>query len=288
MKSSYRVLEARVAPRDRDLALGLLYQAGLGTVLTTRTRKELVLQAQLASGDRSAPSRLRSAEFAVPRRIFRKLRVRAVARGAWTDHYQKFLKPFDLLPAAAGWPALRVDPRDRASRRPKPDILAIKASLAFGTGTHATTQLAAHYLREALKIHDHARVLDMGCGTSILAMTAVRCGAKSVVAVDDDPEALAISRENLDANRIRGVALRASLPHGRARFDIVVANITAPVLITLHDELVLRLKTRAHLILSGLLYRDVPAVLRRYRDLRLLERKNRRGWSALLMKRLGA
>src|SRR5262245_43665339 len=150
MKKSYPILEMHVALRDRDLALGLLYQAGLTTVLTTRRRAGLILEAQLASNDKKALSRLRAAERRIPKKVFRLLRQRQVARGPWADHYQKFLKPFEMLPAAGGSLPLRIDPRGRLPRRIRTDTLYIKASLAFGTGAHPTTQLAAEFLRNHL------------------------------------------------------------------------------------------------------------------------------------------
>lgn len=283
MKASYRVLEAGTAPRHKDLALGLMYRAGLTTVLSKRTRRGLILEASLADGDADAPARLRAAERLVPGGVFRSIRVKRIVRGPWADKYQKFLKPFALLPPGTKVPALRIDPRGEGKRGAAKDgTLFIKASLAFGTGTHATTRLAAEMLGRCLQERGTVRVLDVGCGTGILAMAAARWGARGLVAVDNDPEALETARANLAANGIRGVVLRADLPAGGKRFDLVVANITADVLATLRDALLGRLKKGGKLILSGLLYRDVAGVLRRYGQLKLLERRNRNGWAALL------
>ncbi len=289
--ADYRVLRARLSPRDQELALGLLYQAGLSTLITRQSREYMELQAQVPKGD-STPwiQVLRSLELRVlekGRRIFSRLRLQGLRQGRWAKAYQAHLKPFPLFGKTrkALSEDLWIDPSGKIPRRQRADTLYIKASLAFGTGTHASTRLAARLLREAMGCSPKGRVLDMGCGTGILAMLARRWGAQRVVAVDQDPEALAVCRENLSLNRIRSVALKQNLKGERSRFAVIVANITANVLRELRPALLNHLKPGGILICSGLLYRDVADILRCYRGLRFIRRLNSKGWSALMLRR---
>lgn len=287
---SNSIVEVRVSPKDQDLALALLCQSGLSTVVVSKSKGALSLQAQIPRKKSSVPwgriLRRTERRFAV-RRIFRSIRTRRVGRGGWVDAYEKFLRPFSLLASAAGEKSasLVIDPRGLRPKKPKTNTLFIKASLAFGTGSHPSTQLAAEKLRLALRRPRPASVLDMGCGTGILAMCAARWGAAPVFAVDNDPEAVKMSRLNFRNNRIRGVVLLKGLAGVHRKFDVLVANITAPALLEMHDALVRRLKRGGILILSGLIYRDVLSLLRGYRDLKFQGRKNRLGWAVLVFKK---
>lgn len=282
-------LETEVAPRDLDLALGLLFQRGITTTQTRRRRQGVFLFAELPKGFQfSAFRKSILAMERVPggRRVFKDFRCRRITDRSWIDKYKKHLRPFPLLSVASGFgKSLTVDPRGTLPRCRDPETLYIEAGLAFGTGTHTTTQLAAEFLAEALDKAKTASVLDVGCGTGILAMTAKKLGAKRVCAVDNDPEALQVARENLSRNGIRGVRLTASLAPVREKFSVIVSNIGLNVLVDLQGELLKRLAPQGTLILTGLLYKDRPALRRAYQKLKLLRAENRRGWSAFLLKK---
>ena len=122
--------------------------------------------------------------------------------------------------------------------------------LAFGTGSHATTLLCLRWL--AQNVAQHASVLDYGCGSGILAITAAKLGAGKVAGVDVDPQAIAASRANAVAN---GVSVKFGLPDElpAQAFDVVVANILANPLELLAPLLAQRVRTGGHLVLSGIL-----------------------------------
>lgn len=123
--------------------------------------------------------------------------------------------------------------------RPAPARIAvtIDPGLAFGTGTHPTTKLVLAYLDRTIRGGE--RVLDYGCGSGILAIAAAKLGAALVHAVDLDPEAVETARANALANGVRlTAALPDALPAGD--YDVVVANILAPVLIELAPMLAQR------------------------------------------------
>ena len=142
-------------------------------------------------------------------------------------------------------------------------VLELDPGLAFGTGTHPTTALCLEWLDEA--VAGDERVLDYGCGSGILALAALRLGARAASAFDIDPQALQATRENAIKNDLDGrieIADRAeALGDG---FDIVLANILSGPLIALAPGLAARTRTGGALVLAGLLERQSGEVAQAY------------------------
>ena len=106
----------------------------------------------------------------------------------------------------------------------------IEPSMGFGTGHHATTRLCLELMQE-IDLRDR-RVIDVGTGSGVLAIAALRLGARSVVGVDNDPDALQNARENADRNGVRVEFAEADLEAWRTEpADLVVANLTGAVLL---------------------------------------------------------
>lgn len=143
-------------------------------------------------------------------------------------------------------------------------VVRLDPGLAFGTGTHPTTALCLAWLARAELAG--RRVLDYGCGSGILAIAAARLGAASVTAVDIDEQALRATRDNADRNDV-GARIHTPPIHAidEPPFDIVLANILARPLIELAPTLASHAAPGAHLVLSGLLTRQVDEVSRAYR-----------------------
>ncbi len=281
-------LEAELAPNDLDLAIGLLYQWGISSSQTRRRRSGMQLSAELPKGFRFEAFRkavLRWERARGGKKVFRKLRRRLIRDRSWVRKYQRALRPFVLLPASVPGGPWIVDPRGKVPRRRDPKTLYIEAGLAFGTGTHTTTRLAAEYLAEAMENSETGSVLDLGCGTGILAMVARKLGSKRVVAADNDPEALAVAKENFRRNGVRGIALHGGLEEVSGRFPLIVSNIGLNVLVELQSALVRKLAPGGRLILTGLLYKDRRALRRAYRGLKLVRSENRRGWSIFFLRK---
>jgi ribosomal protein L11 methyltransferase len=140
-------------------------------------------------------------------------------------------------------------------------VIRLDPGVAFGTGTHPTTQLMLQWL-DAHPPHG-LRVLDYGCGSGILAIAAAKLGAAQVTGTDIDEQALAAARVNAASNQTTGdYTAPDALPSGS--FDLVLANILTNPLKLLAPLLIGRVALRGRLVLSGVLERQADDVIRTY------------------------
>jgi ribosomal protein L11 methyltransferase len=184
---------------------------------------------------------------------------------------------------------------------PEPERVAIKIDpgMAFGTGTHPTTQLCLGLMETVFENRESSsdfRVIDVGCGSGILSIAALKLGATAVLGVDIDPESIRNSRENAETNGIGnelvlglgsvGEILEGKFPWRSAK--LVVANILAPVIIRLFDGgLAELLEPSGTIILSGILQEQGQGVIEagQAKGLRLSESRQMGDWVALAMER---
>jgi ribosomal protein L11 methyltransferase len=140
----------------------------------------------------------------------------------------------------------------------------IDPGLAFGTGLHPTTRLCLSGLDRLLPVEG---VLDVGCGTGVLALAAARAGVPRVLMVDNDPQAIHVAGENAERNRLKHcVRIECIEPEcGGEVFPLVIANILSSVLVRLSSALVSKTEPGGHLLLSGLLQDEVEEVCAAYR-----------------------
>jgi ribosomal protein L11 methyltransferase len=171
-----------------------------------------------------------------------------------------------LSPAAADSPSHAADrsaphsPPD--SDQAPADILIVDPGRAFGTGTHETTRLCLSALEGLSSRRRLGRTLDLGAGTGLLAVAAVRLGASFVCASDLDPEANLASGHHASLNGVGLAVVRADGGRGflPGSFDLVVANLMALLLVDRAAEIRELLAPGGALVLSGLLVEDVPFV----------------------------
>ena len=176
----------------------------------------------------------------------------------WMQHYQpmQFGKRLWVCPS---W----LEP-------PEPDAvnLLLDPGLAFGTGTHPTTALCLAEL-DSMRLEEQV-VVDYGCGSGILAVAALKLGAIEALGVDNDPQALAASRDNAGRNGVDPELFPVALPgqydtdHWLQRADTVIANILAGPLMELSGTLLHCLKPGGTLMLSGLLATQAPGMIEHY------------------------
>lgn len=201
-------------------------------------------------------------QFETPSSVVRSLRTYAIADEDWLENWKA---TYTCLTVGNRW--LIVPSWKRAEALANPDFagrlwIEIDPGMAFGTGTHETTQLCLKLL-EVLP-PDVRNILDVGTGTGILAIGAAKLFPQaSIDACDTDPEALLVAGENLEGNQVSD---RVTLREGSVsnfpiqKFDVTVANLTADVIIPLADSLVNLLREGGHLILSGILDTQIEEV----------------------------
>jgi ribosomal protein L11 methyltransferase len=183
---------------------------------------------------------------------------------------------------------------DRARFLMRRSAIEIEAGEAFGTGHNATTTLCLRALDRLAHARSFERVVDVGCGTGVLALAAARVFPKaSVIATDNDPVATGIARDNVRLNRLLGrvaVIDATGFSHPRLRAsrpDLVLANILPGPLIELAPVLRRRLVHGGVAVLCGLLTHQVGEVAAAYRSagFRIVSRQSDAGWAALTVQR---
>lgn len=187
-----------------------------------------------------------------------------IADGRWAERWVASLAPFDVGERFTVVPV--PDSGEACPAAPVPAVpgarflLPICPSRAFGTGEHPTTRSCLLAL-ESLDLRDRS-LLDVGTGSGILAMAAVVLGSEPVVALDNDPEALPVARDNARllpaAERIR--FLCGGPDAVAARFDTVVANLNSSILDRVLPALLDRLDRGGTLVLSGLLEEETATM----------------------------
>ncbi|WP_293681171.1 50S ribosomal protein L11 methyltransferase [uncultured Phenylobacterium sp.] len=170
--------------------------------------------------------------------------------------------------------------------------LRIEAGAAFGTGHHGTTVGCLQAFSDLLKARRFGRVLDVGCGTGVLAIAAARTGSSVAVGTDIDGPSVRIANENAALNHARARFVHAAgLDDPRVRgdgpYDLVFANILAPPLVALSTDIRSALKPGGVAILSGLLRTQERRVLAAYtsKGFRLVRRIHRDAWATLVLAR---
>lgn len=210
-------------------------------------------------------------------------RIEEIVGDAWRDSWKEGFHPFHLTPSVVicpPWEAWTVAPGER--------VLVLEPGRAFGTGLHATTSLVARALERHVDELSGREILDVGCGTGILAIVALACGATRARAVDNDPDVVDVVRENATRNgmlsRIDADTTDAS--ELRGAWPVVVANIEARVLIPMAPHLTRLLTPGGLLVLSGVLEDQRDEVVEAYVGLRLEKVEQQDEWIALELRRV--
>jgi ribosomal protein L11 methyltransferase len=208
---------------------------------------------------------------------------RSVAEEDWTEAWRKRLKVLRIgkrIVIQPTWLEYRPEPQDV--------VIQLDPGMAFGTGLHPTTQLCLCALEEY--VQPGMEVLDLGTGSGILAIAAARLGAKHVLAMDHDQQAVRVACSNLVTNRVQKIVTvrQGSLPDVSGRYDLVVVNILARVIVEMvQGGLSERMRPEGILITAGITVdrvSDVAVALERG-ELELIDQKQEGDWVSLVAKR---
>lgn len=274
--------------------MGVLSDAGVEQSPETETGAYLSGFFPLAADDNSAPtadellSRVldeMTRLFALYERIPDRPTVTVLADEDWATSWQQYFKPFAIVPGLVikpSWETYRPTPGER--------VIEMDPGMAFGTGQHASTRMALALIKESMTGGHHRQALDVGTGTGILAMAAALFGAQRVVAIDNDPDAVAVAAENVANNGLAGTIEVSVTPLNeiRERFSLVCANIVHDVLVEMAASLAGLTASGGHLVLAGILHGDQEEnIVRVYQRLGLqpLASLQQEEWAALLLQR---
>jgi ribosomal protein L11 methyltransferase len=217
------------------------------------------------------------------------MQAHAVEESDWVSLSQSSFEPIVIRDVLWVGPHWHITPD--AFRQPPRWHLSIDPGMAFGTGGHPTTQLCLEALLTIFSQPSASaptQVLDLGCGSGILAIAAAKLGARHVLAVDIDPMALQTTRRNADIN---GVAAQLTVADARTpipnSFDLVLANILAQPLKLLAPMILGAVASHGGLVLSGLLTRQEDEVRAAYAAIdpqqqnKMVSLGSRDGWLCL-------
>ncbi len=200
----------------------------------------------------------------------------------WIDIWKKHFRPIHLknIVVVPEWLEYK--------RQPNEQIVLLDSNMAFGTGEHETTAMCVELMQKVLRKGDV--VLDVGCGSGILGIAAAKLGAGRCYLTDIDPVAVASSRHNAEKNGVadRVEAVESNLIDDTSmRADLILANITAEILVTLAPAVPSHLNGGGTVILSGILPDRMERVKAAFAKagLRPVEEETRGEWCALVLKK---
>lgn len=287
MAQFWSQLSIRTSPANIDALSNFLMERGAPGVVLKKNGLDAFFAAPLAGARlrRDVVRFVGAIGRLSPRRQKTRLQWKVIKQENWEHSWKRFIKPRRVGGSFWVTPPWLEPPRFRQRR-----VITIEPGMAFGTGTHATTRGCMEFIEAVAGSLDGKNYssLDVGTGSGILSIALAFSGAQEIRAIDNDPLALQVARENLRAN---GVAQRVRLSGADVRrikqkFDVVVANLTAETIQELSSDLEKKVAVKGFLILSGILHQKADLITRRFAPrFRVLKRKRAREWVTLLLQR---
>lgn len=198
----------------------------------------------------------------------------------WIEVWKKHFRPIHLgrIVVVPEWIAYE--------KQPNEEIVLLDSNMAFGTGEHETTSMCVELMQDYLKAGD--TVIDVGCGSGILGISAAKLGASRCYLTDLDPIAVQSATHNCQKNGVAEqtvVSLSNLLDDARIQGDLILANITAEVLALLAPSIPKNLKRGGVLILSGIIESRLEAVKEAYAavGMKVIRERRKGEWFALVL-----
>ena len=208
------------------------------------------------------------------------LSVTPVPAQDWNEAWARSVKPLRIgrFVIRPSWDLVTLGPRDLE--------IILDPKQAFGTGHHATTRMLLEWLHE--DIRGGEQILDVGTGSAILAMAAVKLGAASAVGVEIDPVAADCAREYVELNHLADrieivTGTLTAVPQQQSTPDLVLANLDRQTVLNLAEDLATLTRRGAPIVVSGILSEQQAEIVERFSDFGLVCSKQREdeGWVAL-------
>jgi ribosomal protein L11 methyltransferase len=276
----YPYVHVDVQPDEVEEVSYLLWEAGAQGVeerdATTLNRSQAGVTLVASFEDDAA------AERAIAELAPRPARLTHVVGDDWRDAYKAYFKVTRLgerLVIRPSWEPYDPQPADV--------VVTVDPGRAFGTGTHESTRLIMKELDR--HVRGGERVLDVGCGTGILAICAIKLGAEAALCIDVDPDAVEVTRENAAHNEVasRVEASTEPVENLSGSYPLVLANIQASVLIPLAQAISARVAPGGLLMLSGILVGQEDEVRAAYPGFVEVAAPVEGEWIALVLKKAG-
>jgi ribosomal protein L11 methyltransferase len=188
-----------------------------------------------------------------------KLTIKPLRRENWAESWKRHFQPIEIgkqLLIKPSWSRRRACAGQRS--------IILDPGLSFGTGHHPTTLFCLRELARFRRRDTEQSFLDMGCGSGILAIAAAKLGYTTVVAFDNDPEAIRTARQNIKRNHVRVMVRLADLTRPpqipRRRYNLICANLISDLLANEAKKICTLLKPGGNLVVAGILRREFPEI----------------------------
>lgn len=280
----YPYVHVDVTPEQADEISGLLFELGAegveerdaGTLAKSSASDKVTLVASFATRSDAEEAIAALKESSLTGRY------EEIVGDAWRDAWKEHYRPFAIAPGVIVRP-----PWETYEAKPGEHVLELEPGRAFGTGLHETTRLVGRAIREHEKELAGVTVLDIGCGSGVLALVALVLGAKDAVAIDIDADSILVTKENAQRNGLeaRVDASTTDLAEVTCVSPFVLANIEAKVLVPLAGEIARHVAPGGLLFLSGVLVPQRDEVRAAYRDFSLLASPELGEWTLLALRK---
>lgn len=279
----YPYVHVDVGPDEVDEVSALLFELGAegveerdeGTLAKSAASGRVTLVASFSTREDAEQAILELDQTMSPR-------YEEIVGDAWRDAWKEHYRPFAIAPGLVIRP-----PWEKYEAKPGEQILELEPGRAFGTGLHETTRLVAQAIQKYSSEVTGKTVLDVGCGSGILALAAIALGAERAVAIDVDQEAIDVTNENAERNGLSAKIEASTTDLADLHFmaPVVVANIEAKVLIPIAAVLERHVLPGGLLLLSGILVPQKDEVRNAYPDMELLEAPALGEWVLLALRK---